>query len=476
MRLRDRLARLSSPAATTPAAGAEPIDDRAARIAQLRDLIGQVAAREARVRARVERPAGDDVVLDWDDADAYLAARASHPTASPPSLPLGTLQEGPHGPLRVLERWLEPQHCHGRAPLRDALRVLPEHLAALAHDRALGAVRPRDLLILDTETTGLSGGTGTVPFLIGLAWFEDGECDGTGHADGADCGDGGEPVLRVEQLFLENLGGEAPLLHRLAERIARAGLLVTYNGKAFDWPLLRTRFVLSRLPLPALPPHLDLLHCSRRLWSGRLPSVRLTEVERSVLGKFRQDDVDGSEIPAMYLRYLRGGDPRLLEPVLQHNEHDVVALAALLGRVARIYGDGEVSHAHDLHACALLALRARDAERAMRFAQRAIDEAEDPALRTRALLLCGRLHTRVGERAAAIARYQELLEHTATARCAQSAEHTAAAHLALSRLHERLRDLPRAYAHARASEPAEGPVAHARRLGRLRRRFLDAAR
>jgi uncharacterized protein YprB with RNaseH-like and TPR domain len=376
----------------------------------------------------------------------------------------------------VLERWLEPQHCHGRTPLRDALRVLPEHLAALAHDRALGAVRPRDLLILDTETTGLSGGTGTVPFLIGLAWFEGGEGAGGRSSDVTECSDAGEPVLRVEQLFLENLGREAPLLHRLAERIANAGMLVTYNGKSFDWPLLRTRFVLARMPVPKLPPHLDLLHCSRRLWSGRLPNVRLTEVERSVLGKFRQDDVDGSEIPGLYLRYLRGGDPRLIEPVLQHNEHDVVALAALLGRVARLYGDGEASDARDLHACALLALRARDAERAMRFAQRAVDESDHADLRARALLLCGRLHARAGERPEAIARYQQLLAHSETARCAGRAEHTAAAHLALSRLHERLRDLPRAYAHARASEPAEGPLAHARRLGRLRRRFIDAAR
>ena len=469
MRLRDRLAQLSSPVSGPAPGGVQLDDERAARIAQLRNLIGEVAARESRAtaRAREAEQGCDDLEPEWSGGEDPLAAARAHAEGRPcgaPVLHLGQLQEGPHGVLRVLERWLEPQHCHGRAAVCDALRIDPAHVAALAHDRTLGSVQLRDLLILDTETTGLSGGTGTVPFLIGLSWFEGGE-DGVG-----------EPVLRIEQLFLENLGQEAPLLHRLAERIARASLLITYNGKAFDWPLLRTRFVLARIPVPELPPHLDLLHCARRLWSARLPNVRLTEVERSVLGQWRHDDVPGSEIPALYLGYLRGGDPQLLAPVLQHNEHDVVALAALLGRMGRLYGDGEASDARDLLSCALLALRARDAERASRFAARAADEAEDPSLRTRAHLLCGRMHARAGELSEAFARYGQALQHAGPRAGDDCAEHRAAAHLALSRLHERARDLPRAYAHARGSEPAEGPVAHARRLGRLRRRWLDAKR
>ena len=106
------------------------------------------------------------------------------------------------------------------------------------------------MLFLDTETTGLAGGTGTVPFLVGLAWFE-------GRS------------LRVHQLFLRRLGEEAPMLRVLAERMAEPPAWSTYNGKSFDWPLLRTRFVLNRVPTPAELPHLDLLHCARRVFKHR---------------------------------------------------------------------------------------------------------------------------------------------------------------------------------------------------------------
>jgi uncharacterized protein YprB with RNaseH-like and TPR domain len=468
MRLRDRLAHLTTPASVQGAHGLQdaplgsaaeaaavfpdPFDldpnDRAARIAQLRGLIGDVVARE---RERSQRPGHG------------ASAERTSPSA-PSGLHVGELRHGAHGALRVVERWLEPLHCHGRAGVREALAVDPAHLVAVARDHALAGVRLHDLLILDTETTGLAGGTGTVPFLIGLAWFE----GGAACSQGAGTGNGdGEPVLKVEQLFLENLGQEAPLLQHLAERLARASVLVTYNGKAFDWPLLRTRFLMSRLAVPELPPHLDLLHCARRLWSARLPNVRLTEVERSVLGLWRQDDVDGSEIPGLYHRYLRGGDPRGLQPVLEHNEHDVVALAALLGRIGQLYGGGVTHDARDLLACALLALRARDTERAARFAERAANEADDPGLRARALALRGRLHARAGERTQAISCYDAALS-------ASSAATRAELHLALARLHERDRALASAYTHACAGQAAESPTAHGRRLGRLRRRWHDA--
>ena len=123
-------------------------------------------------------------------------------------------------------------------------------MASLALDPRLAGVDFRRVLYLDTETTGLAGGTGTVPFLVGLAWFE-------------------ERSLRVHQLFLRRLGEEAPMLRVLAERMAESSCLVTFNGKSFDWPLLRTRFVLNRVPVPAELPHLDLLHCARRVFKHR---------------------------------------------------------------------------------------------------------------------------------------------------------------------------------------------------------------
>ena len=209
-------------------------------------------------------------------------------------------------------------------------------------------------LFLDTETTGLAGGTGTVAFLVGLARFVDG-------------------VLCIEQLIVPELGQERPVLARLAERIAAASCVITYNGKSFDWPLLRTRFVLSRMPVPALPAHIDLLHAARSVWKQRMPSVRLTDVEREILHFERLDDIPGAEIPARYFEFLRDGSAERLAPVLEHNQNDVIALAALLGvLITRFEGVDKVQDPRDALAFGRIALRARDAERALACARAAL--------------------------------------------------------------------------------------------------------
>lgn len=442
MRLRDRLAGLSmerSAGTAVPADRGEGLPpgawldgSRSERIAQLRGLIAGVIARE------VER----DRRSPWD------VARREPRMRGPSLLDIGEVRATEHGPLRVIERWLQPQHCHGRVAASGALAADVQALAQLAFEPALRDADLSRLLILDTETTGLSGGTGTVPFLIGLAYFE-------------------EEALKVEQLFLDELGGEAPMLHHLRERLARASVLVSYNGKAFDWPLLRTRFVLNRVELPQLPPHLDLLHCARRLLRGRLESVRLVDVERALLGFYREDDVDGAQIPAIYLGYLRGEDPAALMPVLRHNEHDVIALAALLERLCTRYASVQPSADPDEHlACARIAMKARDLQRAHAFASAAAEGGGAAAISVDAHALCAQVAKKRGDaEQAAAAWLRALALHGEGVRAAQ-------AHLALARLYERdLRDLCRAYSHARFTLPAEGPLAHGRRLGRLSRRL-----
>jgi uncharacterized protein YprB with RNaseH-like and TPR domain len=417
--------------------------DRPERIAQLRALIGEVVARDR----RHDRPP---------------AARRG-----PQPLPFAETRQTAAGPLHVVERWLAPQHCHGRVAVGDALRVEAGLLAALALDPALADVDVSRMLIIDTETTGLSGGTGTVPFLIGLGLFDEG-------------------VLKIEQLLLRDLGSEAPLLHHLAGRMAGASVLVTYNGKSFDWPLLRARFVLNRVPLPEPPLHLDLLHCARRVLKARLGSVRLCEVEVALLGLRREDDLDGAEIPGRYLRYLRGEDPRTLLPVLAHNEQDVVALAALLWRLCAHFAsvraeDDPLDHL----AYAKLALRGNDLARARAFAE-AVLSGTAPALgggalsgrgrdaaqlRLEAQALRARAARRSGDAQSAALAWHEAL---ADARCERSAGEV---HLALSRLYEReLRDPARAHSHARFTLPAEGPEAHGRRLCRLQRKLTRMLR
>jgi hypothetical protein len=179
---------------------------------------------------------------------------------------------------------------------------------------------PAKWLFLDTETTGLSGGTGTYAFLVGLAWWDAGG-------------------LQVEQLFLRDFAEEHSILHQLAGRLAERPVLVTFNGKTFDWPLLENRFVMTRaIPVPRLDAHLDLMHTARALWKLRLGSVRLVDLERCVLdpvrlGWHRDDDVASSVIPQQYFDYIRGGPVEPLVAILRHNQMDLRGLAALFIKI-----------------------------------------------------------------------------------------------------------------------------------------------
>jgi hypothetical protein len=222
------------------------------------------------------------------------------------------------GPLYVRRQRAVPAARVGRVPLVGARDADGSLLALLALDPALAGCDPRRALYVDTETTGLAGGTGTVPFLIGLAWYDD--------ASG---------VFVLEQALLRRLGEEAPILALVARRVAEASMIVSFNGKAFDLPLLRTRFVMNRVPAPAEPPHLDLVHVARRIHRTRLRSRTLVAIEEEVLGRARLDDVSGGDIVATYMHFLRTSDEEALAGVVEHNAADVLAMVALVG----LYGE-----------------------------------------------------------------------------------------------------------------------------------------
>ena len=193
----------------------------------------------------------------------------------------------------------------------------------LSPDAPENIADPEQWLFLDTETTGLAGGTGTYAFLIGVAWWESGG-------------------LEIEQFFLREYCEERSLLFALRERIAERPVLVTFNGKSFDWPLLETRFRMSRkIAVPSLRAHLDFLHPARNLWRLRLGSVRLSELERHVLGWDRGQDVFSGLIPQIYSDYVRGGPPERLVPVFHHNQMDLRGLAALSTRILSLLSDAE---------------------------------------------------------------------------------------------------------------------------------------
>jgi uncharacterized protein len=216
----------------------------------------------------------------------------------------------------------------------DARLAAPEGELDLAALRLIAPSAPdcvadsRQWLFLDTETTGLAGGTGTYPFLVGIAWWDAGG-------------------LEVEQFFMREHSEEHSLLTTLAERLAERRVLVTFNGKSFDWPLLETRYRMTRTIKPPVPrAHLDFLHPARALWRLRLGSVRLPELEKHVLGWNRGADVMSELIPQIYFDYLRGASPEPLVPIFRHNQMDLRGLAALASRVLSLVGNPEM-HGQD---------------------------------------------------------------------------------------------------------------------------------
>jgi hypothetical protein len=230
-----------------------------------------------------------------------------------------------------------------------ALRLLSPGAPAAVAD-------PGQWLFLDTETTGLAGGTGTYAFLVGLAWWEAGG-------------------LEVEQFFMRDLNEEWPVLAALAERLEKRSVLVTFNGKSFDWPLLETRYRITRtIAAPEPCAHLDLLHPARNLWRLRLGSVRLAELERQVLGWDRGEDLMSDLIPRIYHEFLRGGSPEPLLPVFRHNQMDLRGLAALACRVLALLADPETcgQDALELYGVSRLCERRGELNRARKLYEQSI--------------------------------------------------------------------------------------------------------
>jgi hypothetical protein len=359
MDLKQKLAALD-PARPTPAATHEAGPrSRAGTLEELRSRMAEILGRERTPREPLPEPALG-------------------------RLPFARI-ETDRGPLyRRLER-LAPSYHVGRMPVDAARAARPEMLALLALDPAIASRDVGRVLFLDTETTGLGGGAGMVAFLVGMGWFEAGG------------------RLELEQLFLRTPAEEPALLAAVAARIAAADLVVTFNGKTFDLPLLDTRFVMNRLAPPARRPHLDLLHVARRLHRARLGACRLISLEADVLGFVRDSDIDGGDVAPRWAHWLRTGDEETLLPVVQHNAWDVASMAALVG----LYGEPlEQLHAGDLVPLARTLRRAGALELAGEAADRAVEQAPKPeALRARAEIAKAR-----GDRARALDDFEALAQ------------------------------------------------------------------
>jgi len=233
----------------------------------------------------------------------------------------GRLVTTAHGQAFLVEERCPARAAHGGVTLTDARSIDGRHLAVMAVDEALTAIDPSRAVFLDSETTGLGLGAGTYVFLVGLGFFE-----------------GDEFVIR--QYFLRDLDEEPAFLAALRSELERFQAAITFNGKAFDFPLLENRFIMARQK-PCLPidRHLDLRHAAARLWRERLTGCRLADLETGILGFARDGDVPGELIPLLYFDYLRNGDGRIVEPVFAHNRNDVLSLIALTVKAAALVAD-----------------------------------------------------------------------------------------------------------------------------------------
>lgn len=247
------------------------------------------------------------------------------------SVVAGSFLATPRGEVFVAEQTFSTAHLYGASPLLSSFPLAL--ISQWANDPRLSALPLEKFAFLDTETSGLAGGTGTYAFLVGAARFVD-------------------DAFVVRQFFMRDPSEEPALLEGLAGFLAPCEALVTFNGKAFDAPLLSTRYRLHQIPIPYHGySHLDLLPLARRLWRDRLESRALKYLEEHVLGFTRSsEEVPGYEIPWLYFDYLRTGDARPLAGVFYHNAMDVAAMAALLAHMNDLLENpynGKVQHGLD---------------------------------------------------------------------------------------------------------------------------------
>lgn len=229
----------------------------------------------------------------------------------------GDFEDTLFGSIFFVEQRFSLDHVHGSVSLFPSSSITT--LARWARIPQVTSSAINNIVFLDTETTGLAGGTGTLAFMVGVGRFT-------------------EEGFTLKQYFMRNPAEEAAMLAALTRFSAPLDAIVSYNGKAFDVPLLRTRYTMQAFEFPMEgTPHFDLLALARRLWKDRLPSCSLSIIENQVLGVFREEeDIPGSAIPELYTDYLRSGDARPMRGIFYHNAIDILSLAALFSHTASL--------------------------------------------------------------------------------------------------------------------------------------------
>jgi uncharacterized protein YprB with RNaseH-like and TPR domain len=237
----------------------------------------------------------------------------------------GEIVSTPYGEAFQVEERFPSDYRYGEMTLAELLGIptYPAHL--LSRDERLKGLDLEKTLFLDTETTGLTGGTGTFVFMVGLGFFHEGG-------------------FVIRQLFMRDYSEEKACLSLLNQLLESFEFLVTFNGRHYDIPLLETRFILSRMTSRIREmPNFDLLFPARKIWKGAYENCRLVTLESRLLGMGREDDIPSEWIPQLYFEYVQTGDGRKIHRVFYHNQMDILSMAALMGRIHLVYHDPQAA-------------------------------------------------------------------------------------------------------------------------------------
>lgn len=392
----------SPPPAGTPVPETEPpplpaptegpaADDKTARLARARELIRRTERGWKELRVGSAEPAGADRHPDPNQPALRRALQESWSGAASPELwvreaetafapEAGDTAPRPEEPFSREDHDFPLASRYGGANLLRLRRVSEEAAARLQIRPEEPGVDLSRALFLDTETSGLAGGTGTFAFLIGVGYVE-------------------EDRFRVTQFLMRSPVGETAMLEELAVLAAGRRDLVTYNGGSFDLPLLETRFAMNGVTSPFRGArHLDLLHPARRLFKPRHENARLATLEREVLEVERDDDIPGDRIPQVFFDFLRQGHHPAMESVLAHNRYDIVTLAALaLRALERMDADWHSDDPADLHGAGHHFWRRGEPEVAIPLLERALSAGLSGRNRDRCLLDLGERRKQLGD-------------------------------------------------------------------------------
>jgi len=232
----------------------------------------------------------------------------------------GSICTNDEGTCFVTESEFSLAYIHGGCHLGEACSIDFSNIK-MACGAADSGISVRDCVFLDTETTGLSGGAGTVAFLVGIGFFKD-------------------DTFILKQYFMRDYDEEPALLAEINDVLAGFKGIVTFNGKSFDWNLISERFIFNRMKMSLKNPvHIDLLFPARRLWKLKLESCRLASLEENILGEFRGDDIPGSMIPQVYFKYLEDRNAEDIKKVIMHNKNDILSMVSLLCKISSILED-----------------------------------------------------------------------------------------------------------------------------------------